>query len=70
MCSGVLVVAIGESTTQPFGLLVVSMVLTPIIVAIFGGLPVDFLKSKLNMKVDNRLIANERTKKTTDQALK
>ena len=46
MCFGVLVLAIHESTAQPIGLLVVAIVMTPIIVSICGGLPVDFMKSK------------------------
>ena len=44
MCSGVFVVAILESTQQPIGLLVVSMALTPVLIAIIGGLPVNFLE--------------------------
>ena len=59
MCSGVLVIAIHESTRQPIGLLVVSMALTPVLVAIFGGLPVDFLEKKFKMKRDSRSTANE-----------
>ncbi|MDA9699778.1 hypothetical protein N9U74_01215 [Synechococcus sp. AH-736-M02] len=59
MCSGVLVIAIQESTRQPIGLLVVSMALTPVIVAIFGGLPVNFLEKKLNMKHDSSSATNE-----------
>ena len=46
MCFGVLVLAVHESTAQPIGLLIVAMVMTPIIVSICGGLPVDFMKSK------------------------
>ena len=46
MCSGALAIAIRESTRQPIGLLVVSMALTPALVAIFGGLPVNFLEEK------------------------
>ena len=59
MCSGVLIIAIRESTRQPIGLLVVSMTLTPVLVAIFGGLPVDFLEKKFSMKRDSRSTANE-----------
>ena len=59
MCSGVLIIAIQESTRQPIGLLVVSMALTPVIVAIFGGLPVDFLEERLNMSNDSSSTANE-----------
>ena len=59
MCSGVLVIAIQESTRQPIGLLVVSMALTPGIVAIFGGLPINFLEKKLNMKHDSSSATNE-----------
>ena len=47
MCGGVLVIAIHESTKQPIGLLVVSMALTPVLVAIYGGLPVNFIEEKL-----------------------
>ena len=63
MCSGVLVIAIRESTRQPIGLLVVSMALTPALVAIFGGLTVNFLEERFNMMRDNSLTANEETKK-------
>ena len=46
MCSGVFVVAIHESTQQPIGFLVVSMALTPVLVAIFGGLPVNIFRGE------------------------
>ena len=59
MCSGVFIVAILESTQQPIGLLVVSMALTPVLVAIFGGLPVNFLEEKLNMNHDSSSTTNE-----------
>ena len=59
MCSGVFVVAILESTQQPIGLLVVSMTLTPVLVTIFGGLPVNFLEEKLNMNHDSSSTTNE-----------
>ena len=59
MCSGVLAIAIRESTRQPIGLLVVSMALTPVLVAIFGGLPVNFLEEKLNMNNDSSSTTNE-----------
>ena len=62
MCSGVLVVAIRESTRQPNGLLVVSMALTPALVAIFGGLPVNFLEGKFKVKLVNSSTKNEETK--------
>ena len=62
MCSGVFVVAILESTQQPIGLLVVSMALTPVLVAIFGGLPVNFLEEKLNMNHDTSSTTNEANK--------
>ena len=48
MCLGILVLAARESIPQPIGLLVVAMVMTPIIVSVCGGLPVDFMKPKLN----------------------
>ena len=64
MCSGVLAIAIRESTRQPIGLLVVSMALTPALVAIFGGLPVNFLEERFNMRRDNSSTANEEAKKT------
>ena len=63
MCSGVLVIAIRESTRQPIGLLVVSMALTPVLVAIFGGLPVNFLEEKFDMRRENSSTTNEETKK-------
>ena len=62
MCSGVLVIAIRESTRQPIGLLVVSMALTPVIVAIFGGLPVNFLEKKFRIMNDVSSITNEANK--------
>ncbi|GIR24207.1 MAG: hypothetical protein CM15mP39_00180 [Synechococcus sp.] len=62
MCSGVLVIAIRESTRQPIGLLVVSMALTPALVAIFGGLPVNFLEEKFKMKLDSSSTTNEEIK--------
>ena len=62
MCSGVFVVALLESTQQPIGLLVVSMALTPVLVAIFGGLPVNFLEEKLNMNHYSSSTTNEANK--------
>lgn len=62
MCSGVLVIAIRESTRQPIGLLVVSMALTPALVAIFGGLPVNFLEGKLKVRLGNSSTKNEEAK--------
>ena len=62
MCSGVLVIAILESTQQPIGLLVVSMALTPVLVAIFGGLPVNFLEEKFRMMNDISSTTNEANK--------
>ena len=47
-CLGILVLAARESIPQPIGLLVVAMVMTPIIVSVCGGLPVDFMKPKLD----------------------
>ena len=64
MCSGVLAIAIRESTRQPIGLLVVSMALTPALVAIFGGLPVNFLEEKFKMRLDNNSSANEEVKRS------
>ena len=64
MCSGVFVVAILESTQQPIGLLVVSMALTPVLVAIFGGLPVNFLEEKLNLNHDSSSTTNEANKQS------
>ena len=48
MCLGILALAARESIPQPIGLLVVAMVMTPIIVSVCGGLPVDFMKPKLD----------------------
>ena len=62
MCSGVLIIAIRESTRQPIGLLVVSMALTPALVAIFGGLPVNFLEGKLKVRLGNSSTKNEEAK--------
>ena len=63
MCGGVLVIAIRESTRQPIGLLVVSMALTPALVAIFGGLPVNCLEEIFKIKRDNSSTTNEENKK-------
>ena len=46
MCAGVLVLATQQSIPQPIGLLVVAMVMTPVIVSVCGGLPVDFMRVK------------------------
>ena len=62
MCSGVLVIAIRESTRQPIGLLVVSMALTPALVAIFGGLPVNFLEGRFKVRLGSSLTTSEETK--------
>ena len=62
MCGGVLIIAIRESTKQPIGLLVVSMALTPALVSIFGGLPINFLEGQFTMKGDNSSTANEENK--------
>ena len=62
MCSGVLVIAILESTQQPIGLLVVSMALTPVLIAIIGGLPVNFLEEKFRMMNDISSTTNEANK--------
>ena len=62
MCSGVFVVAILESTQQPIGLLVVSMALTPVLVAIIGGLPVNLLKQKFSMMHHISSTTNEENK--------
>ena len=59
MCSGVFVVAIHESTQQPIGLLVVSMALTPVLIAIIGGLPVNFLEKKFRIMNDISSTTNE-----------
>ena len=64
MCSGVLAIAIRESTRQPIGLLVVSMALTPALVAIFGGLPVNFLEEKFKMNLDSNSSAREEVKRS------
>ena len=64
MCSGVLAIAIRESTRQPIGLLVVSMALTPALVAIFGGLPVNFLEEKFKMRLDKNSTANEEAQRS------
>ena len=52
MCGGVLTLAMRESTRQPIGLLVIGMALTPVLIAIIGGLPVDFLKGEFYSKRD------------------
>ena len=46
ICFGALYQAQRETTIQPLGLLVVAMVLTPLIVAIFGGLSLNALSNK------------------------
>ena len=62
VCSGVFVVAILESIQQPIGLLVVSMALTPVLIAIIGGLPVNFLEKKFRMVNDVSSTTNEANK--------
>ena len=52
MCGGVLTLAMRESTRQPIGLLVIGMALTPVLIAIIGGLLVDFLKGEFYSKRD------------------
>ena len=59
ICGGVLVIAIRESSSQPIGLLVVSMALTPALVAIFGGLPVTLLEKKFKIRRVNSSTSNE-----------
>ena len=59
ICGGVLVIAIRESSSQPIGLLVVSMALTPALVAIFGGLPVNLLEKKFKIRRVNSSTSNE-----------
>ena len=59
ICGGVLIIAIRESSSQPIGLLVVSMALTPALVAIFGGLPVNLLEKKFKIKRVNSSTSNE-----------
>ena len=53
MCFGTLFLATQESTAQPIGLLVFAMVMTPIIISICGGLPVDVMKLKQNKTQDS-----------------
>jgi len=52
MCAGVLVLATQQSIPQPIGLLLVAMVMTPIIVSVCGGLPVDFMSTKFESQSD------------------
>jgi len=52
MCAGVLVLATQQSIPQPIGLLVVAMVMTPVIVSVCGGLPVDFMSVKQASKTN------------------
>ena len=53
MCSSVLLIATRESTIQPIRLLLIAMVMTPIIVSIFGGLPVDIMKQTFYKEQDD-----------------
>ena len=48
LCVLALYEAIQETTTQPIGLLVVGMALTPILISIIGGLSIDVLNFKKN----------------------
>ena len=50
MCAGVLILATQQSIPQPIGLLVVAMVMTPVIVSVCGGLPLDFMSVNKNSK--------------------
>ena len=52
MCGSVLLIATHKSTIQPIGLLVIAMVMTPIIVSIFSGMPVDIIKKIFYKKQD------------------
>ena len=52
MCAGVLVLGAQQSIPQPIGLLVVAMVMTPVIVSVCGGLPVDFVSAKQASKIN------------------
>ena len=52
MCVGVLVLATQQSIPQPIGLLVVAMVMTPVIVSVCGGLPIDFMSLKQASKTN------------------
>ena len=52
MCAGVLILATQQSIPQPIGLLVVAMVMTPVIVSVCGGLPVDFMSVKQDVKTN------------------
>ena len=52
MCAGVLILATQQSIPQPIGLLVVAMVMTPAIVSVCGGLPVDFMSVKQASKTN------------------
>ena len=53
MCGSVLLIATRESTIQPIRLLLIAMVMTPIIVSIFGGLPVDIMKQTFYKEQDD-----------------
>ena len=58
MCAGVLILATQQSIPQPIGLLVVAMVMTPVIVSVCGGLPVDFMSVKQDSKTGATSEAN------------
>ena len=53
MCCSVLLIATRESTIQPVRLLLIAMVMTPIIVSIFGGMPVDVIKKTFYKRQDD-----------------
>ena len=48
--------------TANWSIIVVSMALTPAIVAIFGGLPVNFLEGKFKVRLGNSSSTNDETK--------
>ena len=50
MCVSIFVLATQQTIPQPIGLLVVAMVMTPVIVSVCGGLPVDFMNVKETTK--------------------
>ena len=50
MCVSIFVLATQQTIPQPIGLLVVAMVMTPVIVSVCGGLPVDFMSVKQKTK--------------------
>ena len=55
ICFGLLVFAEFQSTQQPIGLILVAMVMSPFIISICGGLPIDCLRLGGSVNQDKKV---------------